>query len=215
MRLAIAKIALILGMLVIFPEILIKPGSSQQQRVDTTQGLNAEMVALNVTVLNRHDPRKIDLKKEDFRIFEDGVEQEIFSFNIADEPIMVALLLDTSGSIRTDLTRIKEAAIDFVNHLHPKDAVSILTFSDDARMLQPFSVDRAKTYDQIMQIGSGYTSTALYEAIAAVLKKVVEPITGRKALVILSDGEDASSRITKEETFDYTAACILSIGKYH
>ena len=53
---------------------------------------------------------------------------------------MVALLLDTSGSIRTDLTRIKEAAIDFVNHLHPKDAVSILTFSDDARMLQPLSV---------------------------------------------------------------------------
>ena len=67
-------------MLVIFPEILIKPGSSQQQRIDTTQGLNAEMVALNVTVLNRHDPRKIDLKKEDFRIFEDGVDQENFQF---------------------------------------------------------------------------------------------------------------------------------------
>ena len=201
MRLPIAKIALILGMFVIFPGILVKPGSSQQQRVEATQGLDAEMVALHVTVLNRQDQRIIELKKEDFRIFEDGVEQEIVSFNIADEPIMVALLLDTSGSVRTDLMKIKDAAIDFVNHLHSKDAVSILTFSDDARILQPFSVDRVKTVDRIKQISSG-NSTALYEMIAAVLKKTIEPIPGRKALVILSDGMDTRSHITKEETFN-------------
>ncbi len=160
---------------------------------DQTIRVNVEMVSLPVVVSTREGKRIVDLKKEDFQVFEDGVQQTIAGFAATDEPVSVALMLDTSGSTEMELARIQNAAIDFVNQLHPDDEVAILSFSEDVRLQQDFSIDRDKNEYGIKKTRSG-GCTVEYEAVWLALDEVLKPIQARKALVLFTDGVDTCSR---------------------
>ncbi len=185
-----------------------KPEDNQTIRVDV------EMVSLPVVVTTKEGKRITDLEKNDFEILEDGVPQEITGFAATDEPISVALAIDTSGSTEEVLARMQNEAIHFVNLLHPDDSVAIMSFAQDVNLLEDFSIDRNKNAYGIKETrGGGWT--VLYEAVWLALEEVLKPVKERKALVLFTDGVDTASRKASEkETLELakeTYATIYSV----
>ena len=152
-----------------------------------------EIVSLPVVVTDKTGKHITDLKQEDFKVYEDGVPQEIAGFGATDEPIKVALLLDTSGSTERKLAKIQNSAILFVNQLHPDDEVAVLSFADEVRLQTDFSIDRDNNAYGIKKTRKG-GDTVLYEAVWLSLEEVLKPVWERKALVIFTDGVDTKSR---------------------
>jgi Ca-activated chloride channel family protein len=185
-----------------------------ETRDDQTIKVNVEMVSLPVVVSTKEGKRITGLSKEDFEVFEDGVQQEIAGFAATDEPVDVALLLDTSGSTELELARIQRAAIDFVNQLHPDDEVAVVSFADDVTLQQDFSIDRDKNEYGIKKTRSG-GCTVEYEAVWLGLEEVLKPKTERTALVLFTDGVDTCShKASEKETLELakeTKATIYSV----
>ena len=176
----------------------------QQKKTKEEQTIRVavEMVSLPVVVTTRDGQRITDLKKEDFQVFEDGVQQDISGFASTDEPISVVLALDTSGSTEQKLARIQDESIHFVNLLHPDDSVAIMSFAQDVNLLEDFSIDRDRNAYGIKETRPGGW-TVLYEAVWLALEEVLKPVQERKALVLFTDGVDTASRkASQKETLE-------------
>ena len=173
-----------------------------------------EMVSLPVVVSTREGKLVTDLEKGDFLVFEDGVPQEIAGFSPTDEPISVALTIDTSGSTEARLAEMQNESIRFTELLHPDDSVAVLSFAEDVKLQKDFTIDRSVNARGIKQTRAG-GSTVLYEAVWLALDEVLKPIQERKALVLFTDGVDTASRkASMKETLELakeTRAAIYSI----
>ena len=156
-------------------------------RVDTT------LVTLPVSVTDRNGRYIPNLTKEDFRLWEDGVEQQVAFFASVDKPFSVVLMIDTSGSTRFRIEDIQDAAIAFVNQLRPGDQVMVVSFDDDVRVLTEFTGDRGRLRDAIRRTRTG-DGTKLYDAVDLVINQRLNGLTGRKAVVLFTDGVDTTSR---------------------
>jgi len=156
-------------------------------RVDTT------LVTLPVSVMDRDGKYIPNLRKEDFRLWEDGVEQDVAFFSSVDKPFSLVLMLDTSGSTRFRLEDIQDAAITFVNQLRPDDRVMVVSFDDDVRVLSEFTSDRYRLRDAIRRTRPG-DGTKLYDAVDLVINQRLNNVAGRKAVVLFTDGVDTTSR---------------------
>ncbi|MGD0100630.1 MAG: VWA domain-containing protein [Acidobacteriota bacterium] len=178
-----------------------KPKKSAEDD-QTTIRASVDMVSLPAVVTNKDGKRITDLTKDDFRVYENGIQQEIAGFAATDEPVDVALLLDTSGSTEHELARIQNAAIEFVHQLHPDDEVAVISFADEVTLQEDFTIDRNKNEYGIKKTRSG-GSTAEYEAVWLALEEVLKPIRERTALVLFTDGVDTCSRkASQKETLD-------------
>src|SRR2546429_7922738 len=183
-----------------------KPSSTQQKdagpeevgagdvvRVDTT------LVSIPVSVMDRDGKYIPNLRKEDFRVWEDGVEQQVAYFASTEKPFTVALLIDTSGSTRFKLQEIQDAAIAFVNQLRADDRVMIVSFNDKIRVLTPQPTNnRALLRNAILQTEPG-DGTRLYDAVDQVINQYFNHIEGRKAIVLFTDGVDTTSKRARYE----------------
>jgi Ca-activated chloride channel homolog len=156
-------------------------------RVSTT------LVSIPVSVMDRDGKYIPNLSKEDFRVWEDGVEQQVAYFASTEKPFTVALLLDTSGSTRFKLDEIQNAAITFVNQLRPEDRVMVVSFDDRIRVLCQPTNDRYAIRNAIQQVDVG-SGTRLYDAVDTVIRQHLSRIEGRKALVLFTDGVDTTSK---------------------
>jgi Ca-activated chloride channel family protein len=164
--------------------------------------VRVEMVSLPVVVTDQTGNHVRNLKKEDFRVFEDGVLQEIAGFAAVEEPISVALTLDTSGSTEFQLDRIRQEAMRFVRLLREEDSIAIVSFADEVKLLEPFNIYHKKNPDALRKLKPGGLS-AVYEAVWLSIEQVLNLEYGRKALVFFSDGVDnRSETVTEEETLD-------------
>lgn len=193
---------LCLGSMLLFAGFQEEQGSGSRNADIPTIRLQVDMVSLPVVVTDREGRRITDLKKEDFRVFENGILQEIAGFSATDEPVNVVLLLDTSGSTERELAHIQNAAIDFVYQLHPDDEVAVISFAEDVRLQQDFTINRDKNEYGIKKTRPG-GCTAAYEAIWLAMEEVLKPIKERKAVVLFTDGVDTCSRkASKKETLE-------------
>lgn len=191
-----------LGSILLLSGFQGKQKSARRAEDAPTIRLQVDMVSLPVVVTDREGRRITDLEKDDFRVYENGVLQEIAGFAATDEPVKVALLLDTSGSTEQELARIQNAAIDFVHQLHPDDEVAVLSFAEDVRLQYDFTIDRDRNEYGIKKTRPG-GCTAAYEAVWLALEEVLKPIRERKALVLFTDGVDTCSRkASKKETIE-------------
>ena len=144
------------------------------------------------------------LQKQDFRIFENGVEQKVESFASVEQPFTVILMLDVSPSTQFQINQIQDAAIAFVNQLRRDDKVMVVSFDEKFRVLSSVTNDRNVMRNAIMraQFGDG---TSLYEAVDRVINRELRQITGRKAVVLFTDGVDTTShRATYQSTLRAT-----------
>src|SRR6266851_865611 len=162
-------------------------------RVDTS------LVTVPVTVADRNGRYVPSLRREDFHIFEDGAEQKIAYFAAVDQPFTVVLLIDTSGSTQFRLEEIQDAAINFVGKLKREDSVMVMSFDDTIDVLCRPTTDRNAITRAIHRTCTG-GGTRLYDAVDAVLMKHLKTITGRKAVVLFTDGVDTTSRHSYEGT---------------
>src|ERR1051326_4755746 len=161
-------------------------GEGDTLRVDTT------LVSLPVSVMDRDGKFIPNLHKEDFRIWENGVEQQVAYFASTEKPFTVALVIDTSGSTRNKLQDIQDAAITFVEQLRPDDKVMVVAFSDKIRVLTEPTNDRFVLRDAIRETEAG-SGTRLYDAVDMIINQYFNRIEGRKALVLFTDGVDTTS----------------------
>ncbi len=135
----------------------------------------------------------IKLKKsKDFKIFEDGAEQEIAYFGTSEKPFTVILLIDTSPSTAYKIEEIQSAATAFVNQLKPQDNVMVIEFDANVHVLTEATNDRQKIYKAIRRADFG-DGTSLYDAVDFSLRKRLGKIEGRKAIVLFTDGVDTAS----------------------
>jgi Ca-activated chloride channel family protein len=155
--------------------------------------VSTTLVTLPVSVMDRDGRYIPNLRKEDFRLWEDGVEQNVAFFSSVDKPFSLVLMIDTSGSTRFRLEDIQDAAITFVNQLRQDDRVMVVSFDDQVRVLTEFTNDRNRLRDAIRRTRTG-DGTKLYDAVDLVMNQRLSSVSGRKAIVLFTDGVDTTSR---------------------
>jgi Ca-activated chloride channel homolog len=155
--------------------------------------VNTTLVTIPVSVMDRNGRYVPNLRKEDFRIYEDGAEQQVAYFASVEKPFTVVLMIDTSGSTRFRLEEIQDAAIAFVNQLRPDDRVSVVSFDDQVRVLAEATNDRYTLRNAIRQTRTG-DGTRLYDAVDMVINQQLSRVSGRKAIVLFTDGVDTTSK---------------------
>jgi VWFA-related protein len=146
-----------------------------------------------VSVLDRQGRFVPNLQKNNFKVFEDDVEQKIAFFEPTEKPFTVALLLDTSGSTCFHLWEIKEAAITFAKQLRPQDRVLVVTFDERVMLLTEATNDQNVVTETIERNAYTGRATRLYDAIDLVINQRLNKIQGRKAIVLFTDGVDTAS----------------------
>ena len=158
-----------------------------------------EEVSLNVTVLNNNNQLVQDLKKEDFKILEDGVQQNLLSFQHADIPVSIGLVIDNSGSMFKKRPSVNQAALDLVAASNKQDEAFVVNFADDAYIDQEFTADAKKLRDGLAHIESR-GGTALYDAVVASADKLAaDAKRPKQVIVIITDGEDNASTLNLEQ----------------
>lgn len=160
---------------------------------DEVVRVNTALVTIPVSIMDRDGRFISGLQKEDFRILEDNVEQQVAYFASVEVPFTVALVIDTSGSTRFKLDDIQNAAIAFLDQLGPNDKVLVLSFDDDVRVHSEATSDRRVLRNAIRQTRPG-NGTRLYDAVDFVIKRRFDSVQGRKAIVLFTDGVDTSSK---------------------
>ena len=163
--------------------------------------VNTSIVTVPVTVLDRQGRFVPNLQKDDFRIFDNGVEQSIAFFEPAEKPFTVALLLDTSASTHFHLQEIREAAIAFAKQLRPQDRMLVVTFNDEVLLLTPNATNDLDTVENLIdEYANTGSSTRLYDAVHLTIRERLNQIKGRKAIVLFTDGVDTSSQQSTYQT---------------
>jgi Ca-activated chloride channel homolog len=166
--------------------------SSSTNTTDSAQA-GATLVTIPAVVMDRNGRYIANLHKEDFQIFQDGVEQKVASFASVEKPFTVALMLDVSGSTQYQLAQIRDAANTFLGRLRLEDRLMALTFDGEIHVLtEPATaamIRRTKLHIPAVTDG-----TVLYDAVAFALKRMAQ-IPGRKAIVLMTDGVDQSSKL--------------------
>jgi VWFA-related protein len=173
---------------------------------------NKTLIKVPIIVSDRDGRRIPGLKKEDFSLFQAEIKQNIDTFASEDEPISVALLIDTSRSTQGFLDNIKEAANDFIEILNPNDQCLIVTFDSQVRVMNQLTSDRKTLKNALKEIQTGEKEgTVVFDSIDQIVKSSFSGANGRKAVVILSDGKDLGSGISKVELLNELQESDLSI----
>ena len=155
--------------------------------------IDTNLVTVPVSVLDRDGRFISDLRRDQFKVFENGVEQNIAYFESTEKPFTVALLLDTSGSTFFHLWEIKEAAINFAKQLRPQDRVLVVTFDKLVMLLTEATNDPNVVTEVVERNAITGFATRLYDALDLVIKTRLNKIDGRKAIVLFTDGVDTAS----------------------
>jgi VWFA-related protein len=155
-------------------------------------------VEVYATVTDPHGRAVKGLSQGDFTVAEDGVPQTITAFMGGDFPAAVALAIDRSFSMKgTPLTMAKTAGRAFLERLKPDDRVMLMSISGEVDVLAPLSTERASALEALAALDP-WSTTSLYDALIRSLD-LLEPESGRRAIVVLSDGEDRYSRASEKD----------------
>ncbi len=179
-----------------------------------------DLVSLTVTATDADNRYVTDLTSKDFSVFEDGVMQDVTFFDHSNAPIALALLLDTSASMEEKLTTAQEAAVGFARRLRTQDLAELVDFDTHVLVLQDFTNDPA-LLERAIRKTTAEGSTSLYNAVYMSLqemKKIRAKSASdirRRAIVVLSDGEDTSSLLSFDDVLDLakrSETAIYAIG---
>jgi Ca-activated chloride channel homolog len=206
------------------PDTNAPPQSQDQQKLIPPIQVTTGLVHLVATVMDRRHNFVTDLEQSDFKVFEDGTQQEIRFFGRQTGlPLRIGLLLDTSNSIRPRLEFEQDAAIDFLNSVirRDEDMAFLMTFDNEPEVIQDFTGDLALLTSAIRRQRAG-GGTALNDAIYKAADKLSNPPLApgpnpevRRVLVVISDGDDNLSDHALSEAVEAAIraeACIYAIS---
>lgn len=180
-----------------------------------------DLISLSVTVTDASQRYVSDLTSTDFLVFENGAPQKLAFFARAGIPLALAVLIDTSASMEQAIATAQEAASGFVRQLGPADVATIIDFDSRVQTAQEFTNDIGALEAAIRRTAAG-GSTALYNAVYIALRELnkLTPLDDRenprrRAVIVLSDGDDTSSLVTFDEVLDLASrsdTIIYAIG---
>ncbi len=184
------------------PRVRTKPGSSPDSedpgdrrsniRVDST------LVLIPVSVMDPMNRSVTGLEKEHFRVFEDKIEQEVAQFSSEDSPITVGVVFDASGSMGAKLQKARQAVSQFFKTANPEDEFFLIQFNDRPQLVVPMTSSTEEIQNQLT-FTNAKGRTALLDGVYMAMKQMRKAHNPRKAILILSDGGDNSSRYTESE----------------
>jgi Ca-activated chloride channel homolog len=177
---------------------------------------NVDLVVLPVSVLDRGGRKVQGLNKEDFRVYEDRMEQTISFFSAEDAPVTMGLVIDNSGSMRGKREQVVAAAMSFVKTSNSRDEIFVVNFNDRwyLDLKEDFTSDPVELLQALSRIDAS-AGTALYDALLLSLSHIKKGNLDRKVLLLITDGDDDASRATLEQTVrsvEESRATIYTIG---
>src|SRR5438874_1956442 len=183
-----------LGFVVVICCLLIAPVIAAQLKVDVA------LVNVVATITDETGHYVSDLTQDDLVVYEDGQPQKISHFSQANDlPVSIGVLLDTSGSMERKIGTATTAVERFIRTVHKDDDIFLMTFSNRPEVQQDFTDDREKLARALRRVRVG-GGTALYDALELSLRKIKHGNQDKKAILLLTDGEDTSSETTFDET---------------
>ena len=182
------------------PEAPAPPAAPAPKAIPDKKAIQVEVnVALvNVTVTDPFDRLVTGLEKENFRVFEDGVEQEVVSFSSEDVPISIGVVFDMSGSMSDKVDKARQAAVQFFKTANPLDEFFLVSFNDRAELTSRFT-SSVEELENRMMFTEAHGRTALLDAIYLGLSEMRGARNGKRALLIISDGGDNHSRYNEND----------------
>ena len=190
---------------------LVQPGAAGGPPAAGASGapralrVRVNLVPVNCNVFSADGSSVAGLGREDFRLFEDGIERRIAYFDAGNDPASVALVIDASPSVLPEASAVQDASRGLADSLAPRDEVAVVEFSAHSYILAPFSRDRAQLEKAIAHVNVralfGDTGGSnIYETLYLISQKLFHGRTGRKAILLLTDGEDNGLGLTLAAT---------------
>jgi VWFA-related protein len=182
--------------------------------------VNVDLVVLHATVRDRRGRFIADLREEHFEVYEDGVRQSVRLFRHEDLPVTVGLVVDHSGSMRQKLTQVIAAARTFVQSSNPDDEMFVVNFNENVTLGLPGSIRFSNSSEELQLAISTLPAsgqTALYDAIGVALEQLQESTRDKKVLILISDGDDTSSALSRAralEMAEQSGAIIYAVGLF-
>jgi VWFA-related protein len=177
-------------------------------------GTGIEVINLSLSVTDAQNNFVTNLGQGDFAVFEDGIRQELSLYTHENLPISMVLMIDTSASMEDKLGQAQEAAIKFTKTLRPEDLAQVVQFNDRATTLQPFTNDLASLEAAIRRTEAS-SSTSLHNALYIALKDLMRDKKAaelrRRAVVLLSDGEDTTSLVSDDQVLELAKKSEINI----
>lgn len=194
------------------------PKKSEELKIKPGEGIHVDvnLALVNVTVTDPLNRLVTGLEKENFRVFEDGVEQEIVSMSSEDVPISIGLIFDMSGSMSDKVDKARQAAVQFMRTANPLDQFFLVSFNDRAELTSGFTSSVDELQNRMMFTASR-GRTALLDAVYLGLSQMRGAHNAKRALLIISDGGDNHSRYSENDVRNFLkeADCQLyAIGIY-
>jgi Ca-activated chloride channel family protein len=182
----------------------LHPEYHARQQDNQTISVHVDLVNVVFTVFDRRDRFITNLEKNSFKVFEDNKIQTVTNFSKeTDLPLTVVLLIDTSGSIRDKLRFEQDAAIEFFRSTLRRgtDKGLLISFDSGVDLLQDYTDDPAVLADAVRRIRAG-GGTSLYDALYLAASKKLAGQSGRRVIILISDGDDNSSRISMAQSLE-------------
>jgi len=180
------------------PDPSSSPLSDTNGAKDRTLRQEVDMVLANASVIDAYGRVVTGLDAGDFRIFEDGVEQEISHFSTEDVPVSIGIILDMSGSMKDKFEKSRLATLQFLKTANPQDQFFLVSFNDRAQLVTPFT-DRVEDLQEPLMFMSAKGMTALFDGIYLGLTEMKDARNRKRALLIISDGGDNHSRYNERD----------------
>ena len=188
----------------LFAVLLIAFGSTsaEKNRVARHFRVDVDTVVVRVTVTDPLNRYVLGLEREHFRIFEDKVEQTVTHFSNDTAPVSVGVILDISGSMGDNILSARGSVVRFLKQGNREDEYFLITFNDRSVLVQDFT-SRSENIQNQVSIANPKGRTALYDAVYLGLEKIRDARNKKKALIVITDGEDNSSRYTFGELKEF------------
>jgi VWFA-related protein len=179
-------------------EVRAKPGEKAEPRPQANIRIDSNLVLIPVTVTDPLNRFVTGLEKENFKLTEDKLPQEITQFSSEDAPLSVGVVFDCSGSMGHKLDKSRQAVAQFFKLANPEDEFFLVQFNDSASLIQPFTRNLEEIQNKLAFTQSK-GRTALLDAVYMALHEMKKARNPRKALLLISDGGDNSSRYSEAE----------------
>jgi len=186
------------------PGPVVPPKESSGPQIKPGQGIKVDvnLTLVNVTVTDPLDRLVTGLEKEHFRVFEDGIEQEVLTMSSEDVPVSIGLVFDMSGSMSDKVEKARQAAVQFMRTANPLDQFFLVSFNDRAELTSGFTSSVDELQNRMMFTASR-GRTALLDAIYLGLSQMRGAHNAKRALLIISDGGDNHSRYNENDIKNY------------
>jgi Ca-activated chloride channel family protein len=199
-----ARLAALASLILLFAGTTIRGQQAPKKAQAPVFRVGVETVFLKVSVTDPLNRYVTGLEKENFKVFEDKVEQSIAHFSQEAAPVSVGIIFDVSGSMKdnNNIQKAKNAIVRFLESGNPQDEYALITFNERTSLVQNFTNQSSTVRSEIAFRQAG-GRTALYDAVYMGLNQIKAGKNDKKALILITDGEDNSSRYSISEVREF------------